>query len=270
MSSGCASGPWSRPRGVGVQGVRTRQTTPRVRVATALPTLAAVLAHGVGCASYAPSEEALDAIVSDDRVTITDEGDWIRFDPAAVSHGTGVVFYPGAFVEPEAYAPPLRLLAEQGVTTVLVRMPSNLAVYAPNAAEDVLDAVEGPDAWVIAGHSLGGAMAAHFAAGHPDRVVGLAMWAGYPPAKDDLSAQAIAVTSVTATEDEVLDRDKFDDAKALLPADTTFPVIEGGNHAGFGSYGPQKKDGQATITPAAQHELAVGAVVDLLEVVEAR
>lgn len=235
-----------------------------------LPTLALLLAVGAGCASYGPTDEALDALTSDALVTVIDEDDWIRFDPAAVSYGEGVVFYPGAFVDAEAYAPPLRLLAEHGVTTVLVRMPSKLAVLKPNAAEDVFAAVDGPDSWVIAGHSLGGAMAAHFAAKHPDEVVGLAMWAGYPPAKDDLSGQDIAVTSVTATEDQVLDRGKFDETKALLPQGTTFPVIEGGNHAGFGSYGAQKKDGEATITPEAQHEQAVAAVVDLLELLEAQ
>ena len=246
----------------------TPAATPATAGLTLLASLAALLATGAACASYGPTDEALDALTSDNLVTVTDEDDWIRFDPADVTFRAGVVFYPGAFVEAEAYAPPLRLLAEQGVTTVLVRMPSKLAVLKPNAAEDVFAAVDGPEVWVIAGHSLGGAMAAHFAAGHPDEVVGLAMWAGYPPAKDDMSEQDIAVTSVTATEDQVLERDKFDETKALLPADTTFPVIEGGNHAGFGSYGAQKKDGEATITPEAQQEQAVAAVVALLERVE--
>lgn len=240
----------------------------RTARAALLPALAAVLAVGAGCASYAPADAALDALESDALVTVVEEDDWIRFDPATVAFREGVVFYPGALVEPEAYAPPLRLLAEQRVTTVLVRMPSNLAVLKPNAAEDVFDAVDGPASWVIAGHSLGGAMAAQFAAEHPDLVVGLAMWASYPPAKADMSDQDLTVTSVTATGDLVLDPDKFEETKALLPADTTFPVIEGGNHAGFGSYGPQKKDGEATITPEAQHELAVDAVVALLERIE--
>ena len=33
----------------------------------------------------------------------------------------------------------------------------------------------------------------------------------------------------------------------IVPSNTRYVVIEGGNHAQFGHYGPQKKDGQASI-----------------------
>ena len=52
--------------------------------------------------------------------------------------------------------------------------------------------------------------------------------------------------------------------RALLPADTTYVAIEGGNHAGFGRYGPQAGDNEATITPEAQQAQVVVATTGLL------
>lgn len=37
-------------------------------------------------------------------------------------------------------------------------------------------------------------------------------------------------------------------------------MIEGGNHAGFGDYGPQQGDGEATISADEQQEIAADAV----------
>jgi hypothetical protein len=40
----------------------------------------------------------------------------------------------------------------------------------------------------------------------------------------------------------------FDQSRSLLPADTQFVVIDGGNHGQFGAYGPQAGDNIAIIT----------------------
>ena len=53
-------------------------------------------------------------------------------------------------------------------------------------------------------------------------------------------------------EDGVLDRQKLDAGIQYLPAGAVIQVIPGGNHAQFGSYGPQKGDGTALISPAEQ------------------
>ncbi len=60
--------------------------------------------------------------------------------------------------------------------------------------------------------------------------------------------------------------DKFDASRTLLPADTTWVVIEGGNHAQFGDYGIQPGDNVATISAAEQQTQIVDATVifDLL------
>ena len=40
--------------------------------------------------------------------------------------------------------------------------------------------------------------------------------------------------------------------RAMLPEDTAETVIPGGNHAGFGCYGPQNGDGEAGISATEQ------------------
>jgi pimeloyl-ACP methyl ester carboxylesterase len=221
----------------------------------------------VACSSYAPTDEALDALMSDDLVTVTERDDFIQFEPAELMYETAVVFYPGGLVMHEAYAPPLHLLAEAGVRTVLVPMPSDLAVFAPGKADKVLDELGG-DAWVVAGHSLGASMAASYAEAGREEIVGLNMWAGYPPKSKDLSQTDLSVWSITASLDEVLDAEKFEESKALLPARTVFVDIEGGNHAGFGDYGAQDGDGEATLPVGVQHALTVAAMLEQLDDLE--
>ena len=54
-------------------------------------------------------------------------------------------------------------------------------------------------------------------------------------------------------------------ARPLLPAETAFVAVEGGNHAQFGWYGPQPGDRAATIGREAQQALVVEAIAALLD-----
>jgi dienelactone hydrolase len=149
-------------------------------------------------------------------------------------------------------------------------MPLALAVLAPDEALDVMAANPTISSWVIGGHSLGGAMAARFAYTHPEDVDGLVLWAAYPASTDDLSEYDVTVTSIFGTLDGLATGDKIDASRPLLPPDTRWVPIEGGNHAQFGDYGAQAGDGVATISPAGQQAQAAEATVDLLEeIVEA-
>ena len=57
---------------------------------------------------------------------------------------------------------------------------------------------------------------------------------------------------------------KFADKKSLLPADTHYVVIQGGNHAQFGDYGAQPGDNAATISRADQQTQIIKATVEFL------
>lgn len=213
-----------------------------------------------------PMPETEAALVSDERITVQTEP-WLSFTPAGPAD-TGLVFYPGGRVPAEAYAPPLRAIAEAGYLTVAPSMPFGLAVLTPDVARDVVAAHPEVERWVVGGHSLGGAMAAQFAAGD-DGVDGLVLWAAYPAGGTDLSASAIAATSVYATEDGLTSLEEIEASRAQLPPTTVFVEIAGGNHAGFGWYGEQDGDGTADISREEQQAQVVAATIELLATVDA-
>ena len=239
---------------------------------------ALVLCLIVGCWIYLATyyralPEALETIREPAQsVTVTRlDGDRLVFapeDPVA-----GLIFYPGGKVEATAYAPLLRSLAERGIACALTRMPENLAVLAPNAAdrsrgelEDALRA-EGRDPqdvpWMMGGHSLGGAMAASYAGDHASEYRGLALLAAY--SSGDISKSGLRVLLVLGTRDGVLNRDKYKSCLANLPQDYREVEIKGGNHAGFGSYGRQDGDRKATVSGGEQVGVTVQAIANLAE-----
>lgn len=218
-----------------------------------------------------PEPAAVAAQQSDAAVTVetVGVGRWLVFTPAGaretgVAPTTGLVFYPGGRVAAGAYAAVARAIAAEGYLVVIVPMPLRLAVFGSTAAAEVIVAYPAITRWAVGGHSLGGAFAADFAFKQPDLVDGLVLWAAYPPEGDDLSRRALAVVSVYGTRDGLAGPEAIAPSRALLPPDTVFVAIEGGNHAGFGRYGPQAGDNAATITPEAQQAQVVVATVGLL------
>jgi pimeloyl-ACP methyl ester carboxylesterase len=147
-------------------------------------------------------------------------------------------------------------------------MPLHLAVFGAERASQVQAAFPEVQHWAIGGHSLGGAMAARSAYRHPGTVEGLVLWAAYPAASDDLSSQDLAVASIYGTQDGLATGEKIAASHPLLPADTHWVAIEGGNHAQFGWYGPQQGDNPATISREVQQQQVVAATLDLLAQLE--
>lgn len=191
---------------------------------------------------YHADQTALSALASDETVSVikTDFG-WLFDGP---SESDALIFYPGAKVEETAYAPLLHLLAKEGMDICLVKMPFHLAVFGANKADDLMPRY-GYSNWYIGGHSLGGAMAANYAADHEKLLSGVVLLAAYPTKK---LSDRLAVVSVYGSEDHVLNMQKMKDGDAYLPDTAVRQVIEGGNHAQFGNYGAQDGDGRATIS----------------------
>lgn len=175
----------------------------------------------------------------------------------------GLIFYPGGKVEHTAYAPLMNDLAARGVFCVLIDMPLNLAVLDMNAAEGIAQQYPAINRWYIGGHSLGGSMAAAYAAEHAEELEGLILLAAYSTA--DLSGAGIDVLSLYGSEDCVLNMQKYGEYRANLPSDLQEHVIEGGNHAGFGDYGPQDGDGVETISKAEQWRITADRIIQMIE-----
>lgn len=173
-----------------------------------------------------------------------------------------MIFYPGAKVEYTAYVPLLHKLAEQGVDVFLVKMPCNLAFLGQNKASDIMELHEYVH-WYIGGHSLGGAMAASFAAKQEENLDGLVLLAAYPTKQ--LPQKDFAVVSIYGSEDGVLNLEKMESGRAYMPEDYTETCIDGGNHAQYGNYGAQKGDGEAQITREEQQQQTVEAILGIMK-----
>ncbi len=159
---------------------------------------------------------------------------------------TGFIFYPGGKVEHTAYLPLLRELAGNGILAVVLKVPLNLAILDSNAADSVTEEFPQIGEWYLGGHSLGGSVASMYAEGHPDSVKGLVLLGAY--STSDLSGASFPVLSIYGSEDKVMNREKYEECKANLPAILKEYVISGGNHAFFGMYGNQAGDGNASVS----------------------
>lgn len=211
-----------------------------------------------------PMDPALDVLASDANVAMETDR-WLVFRPTTTDPVIGFILYPGGRVDARSYAPAMHTIAAQGYLAVITPMPLNLAFFDQHAAAAVIDAYPAITTWVIGGHSLGGVMAARFAHSNPDVIHGVVLWASYPDPDGDLSTLDIAATSIYGTADGLTSLAEIESSRALLPPDTTFVAIEGGNHAQFGWYGAQAGDNQATISREAQQEQIVAATVSLLD-----
>ncbi len=208
---------------------------------------------------YTPLYAAQSALASTEAVTVTRNEDGVAFIPAQAK--AGFVFYPGGLVPTEAYAPLLHALAEEGVLCVALDMPLRLAVLDMNAADGIPAQRPQITRWTIGGHSLGGAMAASYAAKHSTDFDALVLLAAYSTA--EIPAD-MAVVSVYGDADGVMNREKYAESRGNLPEEAAEVILPGGNHAQFGDYGHQSGDGQAAIPPQEQIAQTVQAILPAL------
>ncbi len=181
---------------------------------------------------------------------VKDEDDYVIFEPKSKLlnplKDVGFIFYPGGKVEYKAYAPILRDLSDSGVTSILVKMPFNLAVFNMNGADKKQSLFTDIKTWYIGGHSLGGAMAASYLEKNHSDYRGMILMASY--STSDLSGYTnLSTLSLLAENDKVINKEKYESNKKYLPNMTEY-TIKGGIHSYFGDYGIQSGDGNPTIT----------------------
>ncbi len=245
-----------------------RHPRPRFLPLILLVTAIAAISLG-GLAIYfgAPAGEVMAeaeaALRSGGSVSVRRDS-WIVFKPRADKALSGLIFYPGGRVPPEAYAPLARAVAEAGFLAVITPMPLNLAVLDIGAALAVIEAHPQISTWVIGGHSLGGAMAARYAYENPDKVDGLVLLAAYPEAHIDFREGQLAAATVYGDRDGLASVDEVAGSFQQLPADALTVLIEGGNHAQFGWYGEQAGDEPAEISRDEQQKQIIDAVLRLM------
>ncbi|MBK9927409.1 MAG: alpha/beta hydrolase [Anaerolineales bacterium] len=215
-------------------------------------------------ATAQPTDVASQALQSDAQVVVTQQTGFVTFSPAGVSPTTGFIFYPGGRVDYRAYAPVLHKIAANGYFVAVVEVNLNLAFFEVEAADRVIAKYPEITHWAVGGHSLGGVAASLYAAKHQDVIKGLAFWASYP-SDDSLKASAIHVISIYGTNDGLATSEKIEASKALLPPQTQYVPIEGGNHGQFGAYGVQDGDNPASVSAEEQWAQTADAISKFLE-----
>jgi hypothetical protein len=73
--------------------------------------------------SFSSMPEALAALQSDAQVQVEPEG-WLIFRPVGGEPAVGLILYPGGRVEPRAYAPPARAIAEEKIAASRPLLPA--------------------------------------------------------------------------------------------------------------------------------------------------
>lgn len=208
------------------------------------------------------TERALQTLVDSG---VTREAGLLVFQPDA-QPTSGLIYYPGGLVDPEAYANTAQGLADAGYLVIVPKMPLNLAVTGINRAEQIMASFPEVESWVIGGHSLGGAMAAEYAKGNPEQVNGLIFFASRPGTPQAFINTPFPILIMYGTQESGAPRTQ---AFYEVVADSAeLYIIQGGNHAQFGDYGLQDGDGTATITVDDQQQQIIEQTIQFMQSLE--
>ena len=198
---------------------------------------------------------------TNDAVAVTSTEHSVVMVPAGVASGTGLVFIPGAKVDPYAYMYKLSEIVERTGATIVITKPTlNLAFFDQRPLATFTADAPGVDRWFVGGHSLGGVRACMLA--DDPAVSGLVLFGSY--CANDLTASGLEVLSIAGSRDGLSTPEKIADARGMLPADADLVEIEGLNHAGFGDYGVQPGDNTATIPTGQQRDEITDALATVL------
>lgn len=198
----------------------------------------------------------------DPAVAIRDEGDALVMTPVDDATGVGLVFVPGAKVDPGAYLATFDDVVAAGTTVVVTKPTLNLAILDARPLATFTALAPEVDTWTVGGHSLGGVRACQLASdaeqGAEPVVSGLLLFGSYCLA--DLSEADLDVLSLAGGEDGLSTPADVEDRRGNLPDDADLVVLPGVSHAQFGSYGRQPGDGTPTVSRYEARELIASEV----------
>jgi len=228
-------------------------------------------------------------------------------DTTATAPTVGILFFPGGLIESIAYSPLLEGLSNDTDTLViLARCPFRLApLWTLDMSLNVMKRYPSVQTWILGGHSLG---AGTFGAAgmvvklrssgienngtsdstkqHSISVSGLFMLGGNIIGDEiDLSKEEehLECLAILASED-MITAPKGKNAHDGVPVmdgiigkcpkkSTTVAIIQGGNHAGFGHYGPQTypvPDGERTISHEEQQNETIRHLASYIQKIKKR
>lgn len=223
--------------------------------------IALIVAIGIYLGTYYRADDAaVDAFLEASQIEIKEiDKNKVAFIPKNIV--AGFIFYPGGKVEAEAYYPLMAECAKNGVLSVIVEMPFNLAVFNINGADGIKEEFPEVENWYVGGHSLGGSMVASYLDKNREEYKGLILLGSYSTI--DFRDSDIRALSIYGENDRVMNREKYNECKANLSTLSEHEIV-GGNHAGFGMYGRQDGDGIAEISSFEQIKTTAIIIADFV------
>ena len=204
--------------------------------------------------AYRASADGRAAAVGDASVHVERTATGWNFIPRAQApQPVGLLFFSGALVDPRAYAPLARHLAQTGTPVAVIALPRRGAFGGAEGgevlarADQAMRGFAGVRCWVVGGHSRGGEVASRMAARGLPPVAGLFLAGTSHPRDIDLSGLHLPVTKLVASNDGLASPERNARNRRRLPASTHWVMLEGGNHSQFGAYGFQPGDRFATL-----------------------
>jgi hypothetical protein len=214
---------------------------------------------------YSFQSKAVDKkFLKESRAMKVDEtNDFYIFTPTH-SFRNVFIFYPGAMVDPKAYLPLCRRIADHGIQVYLVKMPWRLAARGYNKPKEHRLFNDSSRTYILSGHSQGAKMAAQFVYENPALIDKLILVATTHPRDISLAQRTIPVMKIYGSKDGVADEQSIMENKTLLPAMTRYARIDGANHAQFGYYGFQLGDNRADISREQQQDETLKYILEFI------
>ncbi len=221
------------------------------------------LVYSTAAGNAAPAAEAMAAMQSDAAVTVTME-DWLVMQPASSTPTIGIVFYAGAYCDVRGYAPVLKEVAAAGYLVIAPTLPFDFSIFAPDIADEVRAAYPEIKRWVIAGHSMGGAMAGRYAYLNQDNLAGLIVFDSFPPGGNSLAESKLPILLFERAKADGSRSQKFIDNAGLYPEGTPNILIPGAQHMYYGSFdgGAYEEEWEPGIKRSVQQRVVIEGMIE--------
>lgn len=212
--------------------------------------------------TYPAAEEQLAIIYEHPELQISENKNLIIIEPGLTNDKQPtIVFYPGGLVAPDAYLYKMgQVAAALKADLYIIKPPFNAAIFRVNAAAKIIADHRLREVWVGA-HSLGGIAAARFTADNLAIVTGLFLFGSY--SDQDLTGFQGEVVSLMGLNDQIINRDNYEAAKANLPPQAVIIEQTELNHSDFGNYGRQQGDSPGILSDAEVMAIILSAFSEL-------